>query len=181
MRCLPRDEADALAKKLDREIAECARPKAVLYEDSASARDYAVAARAIAGCAGRFSEAAVLFRWALRGDGWDDLTSSDETWSRYRNWRASNGEHRRLYEAPAHLFGGDEMALFAKAIEFALSLGWDAMVAAKPKRQLILLSHDYRIEIYHGFGGGALTRQLIGLGWRMADARRNGEGSRYAR
>jgi len=172
MRWLLRDEADLLAKKLDREIAEYATPKAVLYEDSASARDYAVAARAIAGCAGRFSEATVLFRWALQGDGWDELTAPYEAWSRYKNWRASNGEHRHLSEAPAHLFAGDEMALFAEAIEFALSLGWDAMVAARPKRQLILLSHDYRIGIYYGFGGGALTRQLIGLGWRMADARR---------
>lgn len=172
MRCLPRDKADALAKKLDREIAEYATPKAILYEDGASARDYAVAAQAIARSGGRFSEAVVLFQWALRGDGWDDLTSSDETWSRYRNWRASHGEQRRLYEAPAHLFVGDEMALFAEAIEFALRLGWDAVVAAKPKRQLVLLSHDYRIDIYRGFGGGALTRKLVDAGcWRTIQPR----------
>ena len=39
----------------------------------------------------------------------------------------------------------------SEGIDFALQLGWDALVAAKPKRQLLLLSHDDRMEIYRGF------------------------------
>ncbi|HEU0149935.1 MAG TPA: hypothetical protein VFR21_24030 [Bradyrhizobium sp.] len=52
----------------------------------------------------------------------------------------------------------------SEAIAFALTLGWDVMVAAKPGRQLLFLSHDDRLELYRGFGGGALVRGLIALG-----------------
>jgi hypothetical protein len=74
------------------------------------------------------------------------------------------GRASSLYEAPGHQFDPDEVALF--------QLGWDAIVAASPKRQLILLSHDYLLEVYRGFGGGSLVRHLAGLGhWRKADLR----------
>jgi len=46
-------------------------------------------------------------------------------------------------------------------------LGWDALVAAEPGRQLLLLSHDDRIEIYRGFEWPSLAEKLIRLGyWR---------------
>jgi hypothetical protein len=50
-------------------------------------------------------------------------------------------------------------------IEFALQLGWDALLVAKPKRQLLLLSHDDRMEIYRGFEGRALAEKLTRLGY----------------
>ena len=58
--------------------------------------------------------------------------------------------------------GLDEAEHLSKAIAFALDLGWDALVAAKPKRQLLLLSHDDRMEIYRGFEGRLLADKLIG-------------------
>jgi hypothetical protein len=54
-----------------------------------------------------------------------------------RRWRAACGDERRLYEAPGHAF--------------ALRLGWDALLAVKPGRHLLLLSHGGRMEIFHGF------------------------------
>ena len=66
-------------------------------------------------------------------------------------WRRAAGENSRLSEAPGHQFGADEAEHLSTAVEFALELGWDALLAAKPKRQLLLLSHDDRMEIYRGF------------------------------
>ena len=52
-----------------------------------------------------------------------------------------------------------------RASNFALELGRDALVAAKPRGQLLFLSHDDRLEIYRGFDGRVLARQLTGLGY----------------
>ncbi|MGJ4930970.1 hypothetical protein ACQR1I_29745 [Bradyrhizobium sp. HKCCYLS2038] len=172
MKFVAREDAKLLGQRLQREIAACATPRAVLYEHSVTARDHARDAEAIAAAAGRFAEAIVLFQWALRGDGCEEPALSDPDWRRYRIWRSSHQEQRRLYDAPGHLFDGGEAALFAQAIAHGLTLGWDAIVAAKPKRQLILLSHDSGIEIYRGFAGGALTRKLVGAGcWRTLQQR----------
>lgn len=168
MKFLARDEATLLEKKLRREIAEHAGPKSVLYYESGN-RDYAAAANAIALSIGKFSEATLIFLWCLGGDGWDEPSASRESWRRYRKWRAANNNERRLYEAPCHRFEPHDVEQFSDAIEFALELGWDALVAAKPGRQLAFLSHDDRLEIYRGFSGGLLVRQLTGLGnWRRA-------------
>lgn len=168
MKFLARDEATLLEKKLRREIAEHTGPKSVLYCESGN-RDYAAAANAIALSIGKFSEATLIFLWCLGGDGWDEPSASRESWRRYRKWRAANNNERRLYEAPCHRFEPHDVEQFSDAIEFALELGWDALVAAKPGRQLAFLSHDDRLEIYRGFSGGLLVRQLTGLGnWRRA-------------
>ena len=169
MKFLARDEASLLEKKFRREIAEYAGPKFILYYES-GARDYSAAANAIASSIGRFSEATVIFSFCLSGDGWSEASAANERWRRYRRWRAANHETRRLYEAPGHQFEPSEVEHFSKTVEFSLELGWDALVAAKPGRQLLFLSHDDRAEVYRGFGGGALVRQLTGLGyWRRAD------------
>jgi hypothetical protein len=39
------------------------------------------------------------------------------------------------------------------------------LLAAKPGRQLMLMSHDDRIEIYRGFEWRALADKLIALGY----------------
>jgi hypothetical protein len=169
MHFFARDEATLLEKKFRREITEYDDPKFALYYESGH-RDYSAAANAIVLSSGTFSEATVLFSYCLSGDGWDEYSASDPRWIRYRRWRATHSEGRRLYEAPGHRFELDEVEQFSKTVEFALELGWDAVIAAKPGRQLLFLSHDDRLEIYRGFGGGLLVRQLIGLGyWRRAD------------
>ena len=168
MKFLARDEANLLEKKLRREIAEYGDPKFVLYYESGS-RDYAAAANAIVLSIGKFSEATLVFLYCLGGDGWDEPAASSESWRRYRKWRAANNEDRRLYHAPGHCFEPNEAEQLSKTIEFSLELGWDALIAAKPGRQLAFLSHDDRLEIYRGFSGGLLVRQLTGLGyWRHA-------------
>jgi hypothetical protein len=53
----------------------------------------------------------------------------------------------------------------SQAIEFALQLGWDALVAAKRGRRLLFLSHDDRIEIYRGVERRLLAEKLIALGY----------------
>jgi len=166
MKFLSRDEARLLEKKLRHELAE---RKFVLYCQSGS-HDYSRAADAIARSTGRFSEATLLFQYCLSGDGWEEHQAGDERWKRYRLWRAANGDGRRLYDAPGHRFEADEAEQLSNAIAFALELGWDALVTAKPRRQLLFLSHDDRLEVYRGFGAGALVRELIALGgWRPAD------------
>jgi hypothetical protein len=54
----------------------------------------------------------------------------------------------------------------SQVLESALELGWDALVAAKPGRQLLFLSHDDRMEIYRGFEWRMLAEKLIALGYR---------------
>jgi hypothetical protein len=169
MRFLIRDDASLLERKLRREIAEHGDPKFVLYYESRD-QDYAAAAHVIARSAGGFSEATLLFQWCLSGDGGDERAPNDERWTPYRRWRASHGESRRLSDAPGHRFEAGEVEHLSNLISFALALGWDALLSAKPGRQLLLLSHDDRLQIYRGFGGRTLLRQLTKTGdWCRAD------------
>jgi hypothetical protein len=159
------DEAKLLEKRLRRQIADQPLPKLVLYYDSAN-RDHSIAANAITASIGKFTEATLLFSFCVTGDGWTEGNATDERWSRYRQWRNANGESRRLYDAPAHQFGPHEAERLSEVIDFALQLGWDALVAAKPGRQLLLLSHDDRMEIYRGFERRLLAEKLTALGYR---------------
>ena len=159
MEFLSRDESSMLEKKLRREIAEYDNPKFIVYYNGGG-RDYAPAANAIAESAGNFSGAMLLYLWSISGD-----PATDPRWNRYNSWRFAHHEPRQLYEAPGHRFGPEEAERFSNAVEFALELGWDAVITAKPGRQLLFLSHDDRLEIYHGFRGGQLVRQLTGLGY----------------
>jgi hypothetical protein len=166
MQFLTKEETNALEKKLRRQIAEHSCPKHVIYYDSGD-RNYFPAAEAIAQSLGKFSEATVLFLFSLSGDGWGYVTPgyNQRNWNRYRKWRASHGEDRRLYDAPGHRFEAHEAGELSKLIEIALLLGWDALLSVKPKRQLLLLSHDDRLEIYRSHGGRALVKQLSALGY----------------
>ena len=164
MHFIAREEAKLLEKQLRRQIADKPKPKLVLHYNSGR-RDYSDAARAITQSIGAFTEATLHFVFCVSGDGWSEGNATDERWSRYRQWRGASGEHRRLYDAPGHLFAHHEAELLSRAVEFALRLGWDALVAAKPGRQLLFLSHDDRIEIYRGFEWRRLTEKLIALGY----------------
>jgi hypothetical protein len=159
---LGRDEANLLEKKLRRQMADQPGPRLVLYYKSGP-RDYSRAANAIAASTGKFTQVTLLFLWCLSG-GWSEETASGQ-WRRYRQWREANGEKRPLYDAPGHQFAPHEVEHLSNSLEYALQLGWDALVAAKPKRQLLLRSHDDRMEIYRGFERRLLAEELIALGY----------------
>ena len=111
----------------------------------------------------------MLCLFCVSGDGWSEENERDERWQRYRLWRVANGDQRRLYDAPGHRFERGEGDSVSQVIEFALQLGWDTLVAAKPRRQILFLSHDDRMEIYHGFQRRWLAETLIALGyWHRA-------------
>ncbi len=168
MQFLARDEARSRQKKFDRQIAEKPKPRLVLYYESANC-DYSRAADAIAASIGDFTEATLLFLFCVTGDGWSEGNARDGRWGCYRLWRAAHGEQRRLYDAPGHQFERGEGDDLSKVIAFALHLGWDALLGATPKRQLLFLSHDDRMEIYRGFERRRLAEKLITLGyWRRA-------------
>jgi hypothetical protein len=164
MRFLAPDEARVLEKKLRRQMADQSKPKLVLYYSSGH-RDYSSAANAITKSLGEFTAATLHFLFCVTGDGWDEHLVTHEQWSKYREWRTADGESRRLYDAPGHQFEPDEAEKLSKVIEFALALGWDALIAATPGRQLALLSHDDRMEIYRGFQWRSLAEKLIKLGY----------------
>ena len=69
---LTRNESKLLEKKMRRQIEAQPKPRRVLYYDSGT-RDYASAARLIAGSIGAFTEATVLFLFAITGDGWNEI------------------------------------------------------------------------------------------------------------
>jgi len=164
MRFLERDETSSLEKKLRQQIADKPKPKTILYYDSGN-RDYSRSANAIAGATGGFSEAALLFLFCATGDGWNEICAGNEQWRLYRQWRTAHGEDRRLYDAPGHLFAPHEVKQLSEAVDFSLQLGWDALLTAQPGRQLMLLSHDDRMEIYRGFDWRLLTEKLTALGF----------------
>ena len=164
MQFLDRDEAKLQEEKLRRQIADKPRPKLVLYYESGH-RDYSEAANAIVAAAGNFTDATLHFLFCVSGDGWNDDLGTHERWGRYRRWRSANGENRRLYDAPGHRFEAHEAAHLSSTIAFALQLGWDALIAARPGRQLLFLSHDDRMEIYRGFEWRSLAEKLMKLGY----------------
>jgi hypothetical protein len=162
MHFLGLDEAKALEKKLRRQIADQTSPRLVLYYESGN-RDYSSAAKAITASIGKFTRATLLFLFSLP-------TANDPRWNRYNQWRMANRDTRHLYEAPGHQFGPDEAEHLSEALHFALYLGWDALLALTPRRQLLFLSHDDRMEIYRGFQSRLLAERLIALGyWRRGD------------
>ena len=164
MHFIARDEAMLLEKQLRGQIADKPKPRIILYYNSGGG-DYSAATRVITASIGEFTEATLHFLFCVSGDGWSEGNEMDEQWRRYRQWRGAKGEPRRLYDAPVHLFAHDEAEQLSKALEFALQLGWDALLAAKPGRQLLLLSHDDRIEINRGFDWRSLAEKLIALGY----------------
>jgi hypothetical protein len=167
MHFLSAEEVKHLTKGFDHQIDDQGRPKATLYYESRN-RDYSEAANYIVDSIGPFKEAVLLFSFCISGDGFGPGDEADARWMQYRRWRAAQGEGRRLYEAPGHLFYTGEADDLARLVSFSLHLGWDAHLAANPKRQLMLLSHDDRIEIYRGFQRRLLSEQLLSLGyWRV--------------
>ena len=165
MRFLSSDESHTLDQSIRHQFRSVAdRPRVELCYASGQ-KDYAPAARLIAQAAGTFSEAAVLFSFCMTGDGWLEHNRADPGWQTYRQWRKNLGETRRLYDAPGHLAESGEIEHLSRVIEFALILGWDAMVTAKPGRNLLFLSHDDRLDVMVGFEARTLAKKLLKLGY----------------
>jgi hypothetical protein len=98
---------------------------------------------------------------------WGDRSSEEHPptdWAEYRRWRETLGERRSLHGAPGHLFDAGEHAALAKVIEWAICMGWDALIAAKPAKAVVHLSHDDRITIYARSKPSELIAQLTALG-----------------
>jgi hypothetical protein len=161
---LSRHEAKVLERNLRRQIEARPKPKVVLY-DKSGARDYASAAQLIADSIGGFSKVTMLFLFAITGDGWNEDAREHKCWRAYRQWREAAGDTRRLYDAPGHRFDAGEASQLTRVIELALELGWDALIAAVPGRQLAFLSHDDRMEVCRGFESRALSEKLVALGY----------------
>jgi hypothetical protein len=113
---------------------------------------------------GNFSRALL---WAyglpLGGDRSREEKPPDD-WRRYAQWRRSAGEDRTLFDAPGHLVAPDEKTTLAEAIEFAVDLGWDAVVLMRPLRCIIALSHDDIITVQSRHNVTALADALGRLG-----------------
>ncbi len=166
---LNRAEVEKRRASLQRKFV--ASPKPVFYYESNPAHDYLSAARAFVASFGEFSEATLLFVSCPFGDGWHEPQLADTRWARFRGWRESHGEARRLYEVPGQQFAFGEGDILAEAISFALQLGWDAYLDSNLGRKLIVFSHDDRVDIHRGCERHTLTRDLLRLGsWQVAGA-----------
>jgi hypothetical protein len=104
-------------------------------------------AHALAAHQGDFSECLLWAHDLIFGD--RSLEAQPPpAWSEYRRWRKAERESRSLYEAPGHRFDAGERKAMCGIIELAITMGWDALIAAKPSKLIIHLSHDDRISIY---------------------------------
>jgi hypothetical protein len=164
MRFLSRDEAAGIVGQYQREIDLISRPKITVYYESGP-RDYRPAAEMIVWALGQFDQAVLIFLSSPWGDGWGETEIANPRWQRYRQWRQGLGETRRLNDSPGHVAEKGEAAQIQAAIEFALTLGWDAIVAAEPRCTRLFLSHDDRLEIYRCSKWRGLEKRLARLGY----------------
>lgn len=98
---------------------------------------------------------------------WGDRALEEEPppdWMEYRKWREALGERRSLCDAPGHIFDTGERGSLSKVIEWAIYMGWDALIAAKPNKIAVQLSHDDRISIYARSKPTELVAGLAALG-----------------
>jgi hypothetical protein len=129
-------------------------------------RNADVISRLLTQCLGDFSWAVL---WAcglpLGGDRSQEAVPPDD-WRRYAQWRRTAGEARALYDAPGHKFEQGECAEASTAIEFALYLGWDAVIFGCRLRSLIRLSHDdlFQVMVHSREELSALSTQLTQIG-----------------
>lgn len=170
MRFLPADESRAYEKRIWRQLGDSdGRPgsaRSSVYHGSNP--QYAAAGRAIAGTVAPFTSAMLLFLGTPFGDGSDRLNTTYPVWRDFYAWRASRGGGGRLYETPGHECGHEESEELATLIAFALELGWDALLAVRPGRNVLWMSHDDRIDFHVGFKHRALTEALKKLGFCLS-------------
>ena len=103
---------------------------------------------------------------------WGDRSLEDPAppdWAAYAQWRQKHGERRSLYEAPGHLFEAHERPELARLLEMAIYMGWDALVASRPFKASLELSHDDRVTIHARTRQAALVAKLEQLGMKRGD------------
>lgn len=167
MNFLSRQEAEKRKGSLERLLV--GNPRPVFYYESSGENDYLSAARAFVASLGGFREATLLCVACPFGDGWGEDQLTDERWARFRGWRQSHGEARRLSESPGQQFTSSEAGALEQAIAFVLLLGFDAFLDSNRGRKLMVFSHDDRVEAHRGCERHDLTRELLRLGyWRVA-------------
>lgn len=126
----------------------------------ANARDVS---QALASHQGNFSTCQL---WAY-GLVFGDLSLNEPPppdWAEYRRWRLAQGEKRSLYEAPGHVFERGEHHALTAVIQWAIYMSWDTLIASKPTKIMIYLSHDDRITILARSRPSALIADLTALG-----------------
>ncbi|MBC8051200.1 MAG: hypothetical protein H7X92_13805 [Chitinophagales bacterium] len=164
MRFLSLQESKAFESKLR---VKTNSSKRVLYNPEPSA-NYELAAKAIAQNFSDFAEICVIYTFCITGDGYQDGQLYNDTWTSYRTWRERHGCLKRTYEEPGHVFSKDENHALEELLRFAIFLGWDALVVAKPGRGMITLSHDDIIEIHAHKHASKLLRHLLKAGLSTA-------------
>jgi hypothetical protein len=85
-------------------------------------------------------------------------------WAPYRRWRRGWQEKRSLYEAPGHVFMAGEQDELARVVDFAIRLGWDALVGSDTKKPIVHLSHNDLITLYARSRPADLLAELSRLG-----------------
>jgi hypothetical protein len=167
---LARDEVEKRRENLQRKL--LSNPRPVFYFQSNPANDFAGAARAFVASFGGFREATLMCVSFPLGDGWHETQLADSRWARFRRWRESHGEARRLFDVPGQQFDADETEPLAEAVAFALLLGWEAWLDGNLGRKLITFSHDDRVEVHRGVEKRELSETLLKLGfWQLAGAK----------
>ncbi|MFO0991863.1 MAG: hypothetical protein U1E67_08040 [Hyphomicrobiales bacterium] len=167
MRFLRAEETRAEMQRIWRQLANAnGRPgtaRGFIYHGDKP--HYAAAGRTIVETVAPISQATLLFLGTPFGDGWEWRDGGYPGWHNFYAWRASLGEQSRLYEMPGHQCDKHEGEELATLIAFALQLGWDGLLAARPGRNVLGLSHDDRIEFHAGFKHRTLAVELTKLGF----------------
>jgi hypothetical protein len=119
-------------------------------------------ATALACCLGSFTSALLWTHGLVWGDRTQDPDAPAD-WMHYGRWRAQLGATGPLFELPGQLFDATERTELAKAIEWTIYTGSDAVILTRPTRVTVHLSHDDLISIHCRSAPSGL-RALEGLG-----------------
>jgi hypothetical protein len=143
------DEWDALRPRLGALHAKAAIPR----DFTASLRFCQAVERAM-----RPYRACLL--WFTETDIWPSSTN----WHLYYRLRLSYGDHRRVEDAPGHVFLDDEVADLVSFLQIAMLAGFDAHLITDPTgSSRAFLSHDEFVEFYAGEGNEELVNEFLSL------------------
>jgi hypothetical protein len=101
------------------------------------------------------------------GDKSQDPDASND-WITYAKWRRAQGDQRSLYDAPAHVLEPGEQSELRRLLDFAIAIGWDTLVASRPAKVLLELSHHDRITVHARSRQPDLISALQRLGVKRA-------------
>ena len=153
MKFLTRTECEAFAKRLGaidgvlnrRNVGIMKKRIDFLYESRLGTAG-AVSAE-IASYCGSFSCALLWTHSLIWGDRTEERGASKD-WHSYGLWRRKQGADAGLYELPGQLCEAGEQDKLAKAIEWTIYTGSDAIIISRPTMILVHLSHDDLISFH---------------------------------